>query len=233
MARLKDRFHHIPGGFQMLLPETGQSAPFAGSFNYVCEQTLTLIQANPWLAERHGWPVTMAGVEAMVEAYCVALCLAGGYTDWLIMDDPSPAVSSYMAPATQKKRQAHVVGVAKNVAAGVKLLLDWLGPSARAVAPELAEKRAAVCLHCPLNGKTGLLEYFTEAAAKVIQTQLQMRTDMSLKTSVDDKLGTCQACTCHLPLKVHVPIEFIVSHTSDEVRKALHPSCWILSESKP
>ena len=73
-----------------------------------------------------------------------------------------------------------------------------------------------------------MLDFFTAEAAKTIHTQLQMRTEMELKTSVDDKLGICHACSCWTPLKVHVPMEFILAHTSELTKTALHKSCWIL-----
>lgn len=224
--KMKSLTAHPPYGFQMLQPETGQTTPFSGSFYHVVEQTLMLRQANPFLAERHGWRLDSAGVEHDVEQHNCARMVAGGWLSFVVMDDTSPPAPLYVMP--EKKKQASAVAKVRNVAAGVGVLLDWIGPTAKAVPQELSERRAAICVACPLNGKGGVLDFFTTEAAKVIHTQLQMRTDMELKTSVDAQLGICQACSCWLPLKSHVPIEFILSHTSDEVKTKLDPRCWIL-----
>jgi len=223
---------HPPGSFQALFPETGQAKPFIGSFNAVCMASLQLIRGNPFLASKHHWPTDMAGVERLVEEQNVARCLAGGWTGWLLSEDgPPPAPQSEYSFA-QKKSLRNVADNAKNIVAGIGILLDWIGPTTQAVPEELAERRAATCVACPLNGKGGIIDYFTSEAAKKIQTQLQMRTAMSLKTSLDKQLGTCLACTCWLPLKLHVPIEFIFKHTSDEVKAKFDPKCWVLAESK-
>jgi hypothetical protein len=211
----------------MLQPETGQTTPFTGSFNHCVEQTMMLRQANPFLAERHGWRLDRAGVEHDVEQHNVARMISGGWLDFIVMDDGPPAPTYVMPPPAQKKTS--VVGKLRNVAAGVGVLLDWIGPTAKAVPAELSERRAAICVSCPMNGKGGVLDFFTAEAAKTIHTQLQMRTELELKTSIDEQLGICQACSCWLPLKVHVPIEFILAHTSDEVRTKLDPRCWVLA----
>jgi hypothetical protein len=227
MPRLRSRTEHPPYSFQHLTPEVGQTTPFTGSFNYVVEQVITLRKANPFLCERHGWSTDVAAVEAEIDAYNTARCIAGGWLGFVVMDDQTP-VPSYPAEKKTPRRSAGVVGGAKRVAAGVALLMDWIGPSVKAVPHELAEQRAAICATCPLNGKGGLLEYFTSAAAEKIRTQLAIRTDLQLSTSFDSQLGTCTACMCFLPLKTHVPIEFVLKHTSDEVRTALDPRCWVL-----
>ena len=225
MPHLKSRTEHPPYSFQFLQPETGQSSPIVGSFNHVVEQVMMLRQANPFLAERHAWRVDREGVEYEVDAYNTARCIAGGWLSFVVMDDNSPPAPTYVMPAQKKTQSA--VGRVRNISAGVGLLLDWIGPTAKAVPAELAEQRAAICVACPLNGKGGVLDFFTAEAAKMIHTQLQMRTEMELKTSADDKLGICQACSCWLPLKVHVPMEFILAHTSEDTKTKLHESCWI------
>lgn len=223
--KLKSLTAHPPYGFQFLQPETGQQQPFTGSFHHVCEQVMILRQANPFLADRHGWRVDQAGIEHEVEQYNCARMVAGGWLDFLVMDDANPPAPTYVMPPQKKTQSA--VGRVRNVAAGVGLLLDWIGPTAKAVPSELAEQRASICVLCPLNGRGGILDFFTVEAAKVIHTQLQIRTEMELKTSVDEQLGICRACSCWLPLKVHVPMEFILSHTSEDTKTKLDPRCWI------
>jgi len=87
----------------MLQPETGQSSPFTGSFMHCVEQTMMLRQANPFLAERHGWRLDRAGVEHDVEQYNVARMISGGWLSFIVQDDGPPAPLYVMPPAEKKK----------------------------------------------------------------------------------------------------------------------------------
>lgn len=225
MARMKSLTEHPPWGWQFLQPETGQAQPFVGSFNHVVEQVQILRQANPFLAERHGWRVDRAGIEHEVEQYQVARMIAGGWLSFIIQDDAIPAAPIYvMPPLSQKKSVAARV---RNVTAGVGVLLDWLGSGAKPVEQTLADSRAAICATCPNNDGGNFLAYFTKPIAEKIRTQLEIRGDLQLRTSYDEKLTVCSACDCPLKLKVFAPIDHILSHTSDEVKLKLAPQCWI------
>jgi hypothetical protein len=224
---MKSRTEHPPYSFQFLQPETGQTAPFTGSFNHVVEQVITLRRANPFLAERHGWRTDIAGVEAEVDAYNTARCIAGGWLNFVVMDDTSAPDPTYAIPPPSQKKTA--VAAVRNVAAGVGVLLEWLGSGAKPVDQSLAENRASICATCPKNGKGGLLSYFTKPAADLIRTQMEMRGNLQLRTSHDEQLGVCEACLCPLKLKAHVPIEHILAHTSEVTKTQLDPRCWILS----
>lgn len=214
----------------MILPETGQQKPFKGSFRSVCEQTLVLVNSNPFLAKKHGWPTTMEGMEIMVENYTVQRCLAGRWLDWLLLDAPFPEAT----PSYQKKTLlAGVVGGVARVKAGIGVLLEWLGDGGQPVDPALAVARASVCATCPKNDGGDFKAYFTKPIADRIRLQLEMRGEMQLRTSHDDKLTVCSACDCPLKLKVHVPIDYVLRHTSNSTRSNLDPRCWILSESAP
>ena len=226
MAHLKSRTEHPPYSFRFLQPETGQTSEFVGSFNYVVEQTMMLRQANPFLAERHGWRTDVAGVEADVDAYNTARCIAGGWRSFVIMDDANPAPTYVMPPPAQKKTS--VVGKVRNVAAGVGVLLEWLGSGAKPVDQSLADSRAAICATCPKNNGGDWMAYVTKPIADKIRTQLEIRNDLQLRTPHDDKLTVCSACSCPLKLKVFVPIEHILAHTSEDTKTKLDPRCWIL-----
>jgi hypothetical protein len=101
---MKSLTAHPPYSFQHLTPETGQSQPFIGSFNHVVEQVMMLRQANPFLAERHGWRVDRAGVEADVESYNVARMIAGGWLDFIVMDDTNPPAPLYVMPEKKSNK---------------------------------------------------------------------------------------------------------------------------------
>lgn len=223
-----NRWEHPPGSWQALQPELGQTTPFQGSFNFVCEQLGALRRANPFLCERHGLSTDPATIETEVDYYNAMRCIAGGWTQFVILDSPGAPASGYVPPPEKKKRQAGVVGGARNVAAGVAVLIDWLGSGAKPVEASLAEARAATCVGCTKNDGGDWKAYFTEPVAEKIRTQLEIKNDLQLRTPYDDKLTVCSACDCPLKLKVHVELAYILSHTSEEVKAKLDERCWIL-----
>lgn len=222
---MKSLTEHPPYSFQHLTPETGQSSPFVGSFNHVVEQVMMLRQANPFLTERHGWRIDRAGVEHDVEQYNVARMIAGGWLGFIIQDDGNPPAPLYVMPTPQKKTS---VAAVRNVAAGVGVLLDWLGSGGKPVEQSLADSRAPICATCPKNDGGDWLSYFTKPIADKIRTQLEIRGDLQLRTPYDEKLTVCSACDCPLKLKVWVPMDHILSHTSEDTKTKLDPRCWIL-----
>lgn len=224
MARLRSLTAHPPYGFQFLQPETGQTTPFSGSFYSVVEQVMTLRTANPFLAERHGWRLDQAGVEHDVEQYNVARMVAGGWTDFIVEDSPAPPPPAYVQPAQKKSAVASL----KRVAAGVAVLVEWLGNGAKPVDQGLADSRAAICADCPKNNGGDFISYFTKPIADKIRTQLEIRGDLQLRTPSDEKLTVCSGCDCPLKLKVWVPIDHVLAHTSADTRTRLDPRCWIL-----
>lgn len=227
MPHLRSRTEHPPYSFQFLQPETGQSAPFVGSFNHVVEQVMILRQANPFLAERHGWRTDVAGIEAEVDAYNTARCIAGGWLTFVVMDDGPPA-PLYVMPEKKTSRFPNVAAAVRNVSAGVGVLLDWLGNGGKAVEQSLADGRAEICSTCPKNDGGDWTAYFTKPIADKIRTQLEIRNDLQLRTPHDEKLTVCSACDCPLKLKVWTPLDHILSHTSEETKTKLDPRCWIL-----
>lgn len=125
---------------------------------------------------------------------------------------------------------AAAVTRAENAAAGVGVVLDWLGDSLEPVALDLAEKRAAVCAGCPQNGRPDFFQKLLGMAASGVKQLIELKNDLELKTSVDDKLKYCGACDCVITLKVHAPMAHIKAHTRDEVKAKLDPRCWMLKE---
>ena len=117
----------------------------------------------------------------------------------------------------------------KRAAQGTAVVLDWLGAGGNPVSRELAEKRAAVCVACPLN-ETG--SWYTEAPAEVIRAavkawQTLKGSSFAFETSQGDKLKSCAVCKCKLPLKVFVGLDHIVQKTKPEVMAELPSHCWI------
>lgn len=230
MPRLKSRNRMPPHGFLYNEPAFGMAKPFGGpstSFNALVDAVWSARRANKYLAEKHNLSTDRAGVEYDVEQQNVARMLSRGWTDFVELDaQPVPPHSV----DSKKNPFANAVGGVKRVAAGVGVLLDWLGSGGKPVEQALAEHRATVCSTCPKNDGGNWTSYFTGPAAAKIKTQLEMKGDLQLKTSLDDKLTVCSACDCPLPLKVHTPLVHVLAHTSEEVKKRFDPRCWVLHE---
>jgi hypothetical protein len=231
MAKMKSLTAHPPYSFRFLQPETGQTQEFVGSFNHVVEQTMMIRQANPFLAERHSWRTDRAGVEHDVEQYNVARMIAGGWMDFIIVDDGNPPAPLYVMPEKKTGLWGNVAAGSKRVAAGVAVLVEWLGNGAKPVEQPLADSRAAICSDCPKNDGGDFTSYFTKPIADTIRTQLEIRGDLQLKTPHDEKLTVCSACSCPLKLKVWAPLDHILAHTPEDVRKNLARQCWILKNT--
>jgi hypothetical protein len=109
-------------------------------------------------------------------------------------------------------------------------LTDWYGDKGLPVANKLAQQRADACAKCPLNAPGNWMDSVTSDIAEYILEQRRLKTHMDLTVSNEEALGTCRACGCHLPLKIWVPLDNIVTNSSDETLRKLDERCWILNE---
>lgn len=86
-----------------------------------------------------------------------------------------------------------------------------------------AERRAAICVNCPLNvGFSSCASCDTkEKIAEWVQSFA------GRKTTQDQALNGCAACGCVLRLKVHARRD-LLSHTP--LHRPFHAGCWMLTE---
>lgn len=134
-------------------------------------------------------------------------------------------------PKSTPQHQFRAAGAVDHVgktAAGIRLVVDWLGSGLVPVPRAEAEQRAAICVTCPQNQTGDLWQRLDAKAADGLKRLLSIKADMTLATTLDGKLKTCVACDCHLPLKVFVPMKHILDNTTPEVMANLDPRCWIL-----
>jgi len=113
-------------------------------------------------------------------------------------------------------------------AAGIRLVVDWLGSGLVPVPKAEAEQRAAICVTCPQNQTGDLWQRLDAKAADGLKRLISIKADMTLETTQDAKLKTCVACDCDLKLKVWAPMKHILENTTPEVMAQLDPRCWIL-----
>ena len=220
MPRIKDRNRWLPYGWQLLLPEIGMKEPISGSFYDVVDAFAKIVNKNPALAQKNNWPTDTKGQENFIDQREVHRMLQHGWTEFVLMDAPEQAY------AWSEKKTSFLSGIA----AGTKILAEWLGEDGKPVDHELAEKRASICATCPANSGGNWLSYFTKPIADRIRYMMGVRHDLQLNTSYDKMLTVCDRCHCELKTKVHVPLKHINSYMSAESKAALEPRCWILHE---
>lgn len=141
--------------------------------------------------------------------------------------DPSPSF-----PVPHRPAPGGAVRVAGRAVAGVKVMLDWLGSGLKPVDGPVAEARAQVCVKCPQNQEGNFFQRIEGEVAARIKKTVELKNSMKLQTTVDDKLQSCESCSCWMPLKVWVPMEHIKSHDTPEVLAKLDKNCWVLAELK-
>lgn len=222
--RLKSRTKFLPHGFQLLLPEIGMKAPLSGSFTEMVDAFARIVEKNPALAEKQGWPRNRQDQEDWLDDREARRMAAHGWTNFIDMEDATSP--------TQKKTTMGWFRNAANAAGNIKTALavyrDLLGPDGKVVAKEESERRAAICIACPKNDTAGgLTKYFLKEAAREIMLVAGMLKDMDVTTSQDKKLGVCEVCECPMVAKVHVVNEVLKKHITQDQLSKFPPNCWI------
>lgn len=223
---LKSRRTFPPGGFVFFEPKTNWSSRPGATFEETVQEIIKHRLANPRLASQ--WNTDFKLVADELDEYtCVRIGLNEAYC--------TPGFPSFPSgPASDPHRLSLLNGVAaggRKVVTGIAVLLDWLGSGGKAVAPELAEARAAVCADCPQNKPGDWTSHFTGPTIEHLRKQLAIKNDMKLTTTQDDRLNVCKGCWCFMRLKVHTPLQHIIAHLKPEGRAELDPRCWIEKET--
>lgn len=224
---MKNRSEWPPGGWQFVQPE-GPTEIMGLSFNETVKALIGFRVANPGLVKKHQWATDFKTVADEVDAYNDFRCRAHGWMGY-VTSHPNPSFSP-AAFHSPPPRPASAVESIKRVRAGARTLLDWVGSGGKPVDQKIAEVRASICAGCEKNGKGGWEHYFTVPAAAAIKLQLEIRNDLKLATSYDDRLNVCEACLCPLRLKVFCPIEHINKEMDLATKEKLWSGCWILRE---
>ena len=218
-----------PGGWKLRIAQMGDNgvAPFGMTFTETAEWGKNLANANPRFnlpSDYESW-----AREVALQTYNdLKSRFPNEIGKWIAEDSPSPKWSAQTQGAPYKSPWGANVAAVKKISAGVGLMLHWLGDGLRPVEQDVAEKRAAICAVCPQNqSEEGFFASLTEVAMGEVKRLIEVRNEMKLVTSQDDKLKACHACGCVLRLKVFANLDHILAHTTPEVMAKLDPSCWI------
>lgn len=123
----------------------------------------------------------------------------------------------------------NLIEKASRIKNGIKILHEWIGSGGVPAHQEVAQARTNTCLACPLNQPGAFL---TEAIAESVREEVELKNEIGLKTEGIEKLHSCAACSCFLPLKIFIPIENLAAYENPESLAKYDSLCWVLSESK-
>jgi hypothetical protein len=225
--RLRSRVRPIPNGLRFAQPELKwDSVKALGKFpswEQMVQAIIAVRAANPAQLEKHGWSLDTATVADELDQYNTRICLSTRGWEGFVRGPEGESPPKLPPPGS-------LVSNLQHAAVGGKVLVEWIESGAQAVPIQKAIDRAKVCSICPLNGSGGLLKYFTVPVSEAIRAAVSKRAEWKLETRYDDQLGVCTACDCPLKLKVHMPIENILTRLKQEQMTKLHPNCWILTE---
>lgn len=236
MAKMKDRLMRPPYGWQFHQPQTGYSIPDPDNKSF--EDAVRLViehrRGNPWIVQQHNLSLDESVVGDEIDSFNAERMRNN--PAWMhFLSDASP--SGGFLPRRLSRSSGAAVAVAKKTAAGVKVILNWLGEGLRPVEQALAEKRASRCIECPQNTEPNFLERFETAAAEEIKKLSEIKNDMQLRTPHDAQLHMCAVCQCVMRLKVWVPIKHISNETKTETLNKLSAvktksgqGCWVPEE---
>lgn len=118
------------------------------------------------------------------------------------------------------------------VITGVAALSDWLGQGGTHVPNAEAQRRAAICLACPLNQNQQKGMAF---AAIQFRRYVASKNQANLHIEGEENLKVCVGCQCYLPLKCWIPMENITPYLSEESMLKMReskPDCWQLPENQ-
>jgi hypothetical protein len=148
------------------------------------------------------------------------------WPDWWSDDVPPKPPGLSPRQSTGQPRNP-LVATAANLAAGIGLYVEWFG-SGDTVPQEEADRRATICVSCPVHQTNpNFSDHFTDAAAGKIMAVFQMINKLNLHTTLDDKLGMCPACSCPMKAKVWAPLDLILKKIRPESKAELWKECWI------
>jgi hypothetical protein len=226
--KLKNRRNSVPNGFLYRQAITGWQnwdvAPNSvWDFHLLCRELQKHRLANP----KYRLATDMTAIENEVDRVNAIRVAALPGAESYVTADPAP--SFHQPPRSIAVKLVSAVEALKT---GKEATDDWLDSEIPPVSQEVSERRAVTCVKCPLNGMGSLSRWFTIPAAALITRRLEKLHARKLSTSLDNQLGTCEACLCRNQLKVHEPLELVLKHTSEEVRARLDANCWVITEAK-
>lgn len=184
-----------------------------GGFRYLCPETQTWVNAASLgelvhAATRHRTANKLGTPENFAEHIEAQMC-------------------SHMPPGTCKHEAGVVMSGSRRltfheVVAATKTLGAWFLKGTPKVAQAEADKRAAICLSCPMNQN---FDGCTTCAEKDLREAIVGFMGES-KTAVDAALHTCGVCGCTLKAAIWMPLDLLVKHADKQALANAPAWCW-------
>lgn len=186
------------GGYRVRDPLSGQEL-FGVTFEQLMAKAVASRKAN-------GLPMGL-GFEDEVETWCC---------------DAQPGECKDVDPLKPKRKKLNLDDVVR----AAKVLWSFKRAGSRLVSPEEAERRAQVCIRCPLNSG-----YQRPCAACHELGDIIRSVTGGGRTSVDQRLHVCHVCGCSLQAAVWMELEDQCKGVDEAMRKEfayMHEAahCW-------
>lgn len=194
--RLLDPFTVPPGGFRYVCPETAARITAASLGELVANST-NHRKAN-------NLPVTQDFAREIEEQLC-----------------------GTMPPGTCKHEAGVVMTGPRrltfaDVVSATKTLGAWFLKGTPKVNQAEAERRARICLSCPMNQN---FDGCTTCAERDLREAMVSFMGDS-KTEYDANLHTCFTCGCTLKAAIWFPLSLLQNNMTDETKALLPKHCW-------
>ena len=225
--RLKNRNRGIPNGITYR-DGMGHQSPAHSTFTAQGDSMLRARLGNPGMARRYRLSTDRAAIDEELDAGLAQLLHDQGFDDFVISSNQERApggAPSPVPPHPQKKSSPNLAGLV----AGAKTLAEMFGKDGP-VEKDLAEKRATICLACPIHVKADgdwIAELFTGPASAAVRQMLGAIKGSRLETQYDKGLHVCHACGCPVATKIWAQLDHILKHMPQDAKDALAPGCWI------
>jgi len=236
VPRLKNRQSQVPNGMAFFIPHIKWSPPPYMSIDQIARNAISVLQANPSVAAKLGWDLSIPAMSDRVDEYNAARCLQLGYAQFVLAEGGQPDIPPFLGHPSQNPNnpsnlQAAAAGV-KKIWQGIRTMNEWADAGFPHVEPDKSTARAAVCITCPKNTAGDFSSWFTKPAAEGIRRLTERAKGINLTTPHDEQLNVCDVCLCPMKLKVHIPIEVLRNGTSNETLAELRAvtGCWIVKE---
>jgi len=119
---------------------------------------------------------------------------------------------------------------------GIKTLLDWGDDGFIPVAQEEAQARGDICTGrlsgnpCPHNQRRDI--DFNSIVGKIVKAHIERKNGMNLSIENEPGLGVCMVCRCHLPLKIHTPMDTLLGCMDSETLSKFPAFCWMKQQTQ-
>ena len=122
-----------------MLPEIGMKSPMSGSFNEMVDAFAKIVNKNPALAQKQGWPTTREAQENWLDEREAQRMIAGGYFGFVELEGQPPP---YVGGASRNLGAGGVAAVGDAAMTGLAVYRELFTGKSKPVAREEAERKA-------------------------------------------------------------------------------------------